>query len=173
MLSTLYWPDEVRALDELELPEEQFEFKPAERKMAEQLVAAMKAEFEPERYQDDYRQALLAVIEAKVAGREPEVPRAVEPATKLTDLMAVLEASVAAARDSRGDTSGDEVAATADSGTSRRRRTSRADAAPEPATLSGGRSSRRKGEADEDAGAAAKSAKSARTGRAVELEPVP
>ncbi len=40
LLTTLHWPDEVRALDELNLPEEEIDVKPAERKMAEQLVAA-------------------------------------------------------------------------------------------------------------------------------------
>ena len=50
LLTTIKWPDEVRAIDELELPKDEPEFKPAERKMAEQLVAAMTSEFNPEDY---------------------------------------------------------------------------------------------------------------------------
>ena len=101
LLTTLYWPDEVRSTAELDLPDEEFDFKPAEKAMAQQLIAAMKGEFAAEDYKDDYRQALLAVIEGKIAGRPAEAPRVAETPTKIADLMSVLEASVAAARDSR------------------------------------------------------------------------
>jgi DNA end-binding protein Ku len=100
LLTTLHWPDEVRALEELEIPEEEIEVKPAERKMAEQLVASMSGEFNAEEYHDDYRQALMAVIEAKVAGEAPAPAQKVEP-TRIGDLMAALEASVASAREAR------------------------------------------------------------------------
>lgn len=101
LLSTIYWPDEVRDLGELDLPSEELEAKPAEVAMAKQLVGAMTGEFEPERYHDAYREALLKVIEAKVEGEEVEAPEPVMAAKGLTDLMAVLEASVAAARAGR------------------------------------------------------------------------
>ncbi len=102
LLSTLYWPDEVRATDELDLPETEQKFKPAELDMARSLVAAMTTEFDPSQYHDEYREALLKVIEAKVAGEEVErPPQAPEAAGKLVDLMSVLEASVAAARATR------------------------------------------------------------------------
>jgi DNA end-binding protein Ku len=100
LLTTLHWPDEVRAIDELNLPEEQIDIKPAEKKMAEQLVASMTGDFSADDYQDDYRQALMAVIERKVAGEAPEPATRAEP-TNITDLMAALEASVAAARSDR------------------------------------------------------------------------
>ena len=101
LLTTLYWPDEVRSTAELDLPEEDFEFKPAEKQMAQQLVQAMTGDFSADDYKDDYRQALLAVIEAKIAGQPAEVARPVEKPTKIADLMSVLEASVAAAREAR------------------------------------------------------------------------
>jgi len=101
LLTTLYWPDEVRSTQELDLPTEEFEFKPAEKAMATQLVQAMKGDFVADEYRDDYRQALMAVIEAKVAGQPAEVPQKAEAPTKIADLMSVLEASVAAARESR------------------------------------------------------------------------
>jgi len=100
LLTTLHWPDEVRSLDELDIPDEEIEVKPAERKMAEQLVASMSGVFKPEEYHDDYRQALMAVIEAKVAGEAPAPAQKVEP-TRIGDLMAALEASVASAREAR------------------------------------------------------------------------
>jgi len=99
MLSTLYWPDEVRDIGELDLPAEEAEFKPTELAMARQLVDALTGEFDPAQYHDEYREALLKVIDAKVAGQpvEAQADERVET-SKLTDLMAVLEASVAAAR---------------------------------------------------------------------------
>ncbi len=100
LLTTLHWPDEVRATDELSLPEDEIEIKPSEKKMAEQLVASMTGDFSADDYQDDYRQALMAVIEKKVAGEKPEPAARAEP-TNITDLMAALEASVTAARQDR------------------------------------------------------------------------
>jgi DNA end-binding protein Ku len=100
LLTTLHWPDEVRAIDELNLPEAEIEIKPSEKKMAEQLVASMTGEFNADDYADGYRQALMAVIEKKVAGEKPEPLERAEP-TNITDLMAALEASVAAARSDR------------------------------------------------------------------------
>jgi len=102
LLSTLYWPDEIRSLGELDLPDEQPELKPAELKMASQLIDAMTGEFDPAQYRDEYREALMQVIESKVEGRETiEIEPAEEP-TKLVDLMAALQASVNAATASRG-----------------------------------------------------------------------
>jgi DNA end-binding protein Ku len=100
LLSTLYWPDEIRSAGELKLPEDEVEIKPAERAMAEQLVSTMTAAFDPSAYHDQYREALLGIIEAKVAGTEiAAAPEA--PAEALGDLMAALEASVAAAKAAR------------------------------------------------------------------------
>jgi DNA end-binding protein Ku len=101
LLSTLYWPDEIRALGELDLPEEEPEIKPAEKKMAAQLIEAMTGEFDPAAYRDEYREALMQVIESKIEGRETvEVEEPSEP-TKLVDLMAALQASVSAATSAR------------------------------------------------------------------------
>jgi DNA end-binding protein Ku len=100
LLTTLHWPDEVRSVEELNLPEDQIEIKASEKKMAEQLVASMTGDFNANDYADGYRQALMAVIERKVAGEKPEPQARAEP-TNITDLMAALEASVAAARTER------------------------------------------------------------------------
>jgi len=102
ILSTLHWPDEVRSLDELALPEANVEIRPTERAMAEQLVDAMTHEFEPATYRDEYREALLEIIEAKAAGTEIAAP-AQSPSSGITDLVAALEASVAAARAARAE----------------------------------------------------------------------
>jgi DNA end-binding protein Ku len=109
LLSTLYWPDEIRALGELDIPDEEVELKPAEKKMAAQLIEAMTGEFDPAAYRDEYREALMQVIESKIEGRETvEVEPAEEP-TKLVDLMAALQASVNAATSAREARTGKPV----------------------------------------------------------------
>jgi DNA end-binding protein Ku len=106
LLTTLHWPDEIRSVADLDLGDEAYEFKPAERAMAAQLVEAMTGEFDPAQYRDEYQEALRAVIESKIEGREVvEAPEA-EPGGAIIDLMAALEASVkaaAAARDAEAD----------------------------------------------------------------------
>ena len=101
LLTTLHWPDEIRSTKELDLPAEEFEFKPAELRMAEQLVEAMTEEFDPAKYRDEYRDALLSVIQAKVDGVEVAEPEPVAESANLVDLMKLLQASVKAATDER------------------------------------------------------------------------
>jgi len=140
LLNTLYWPDEVRSLEELDLPADEFDFKPAEKAMAQQLVAAMKSDFEPAAFRDEYREALLAVIESKVSGLPAErVEQPAAKATKITDLMSVLEASVQAARESRkaapakAEEAAEEPASIASAKTKRTRaKKATAEAAAEP-----------------------------------------
>ena len=101
LLTTLHWPDEIRATDELDLGDEKYEFKPAELAMAKQLVSSMTGDFEPEKYHDEYRDALMKVIEAKIEGTEPEAIEQPEEGGNLVDLMAALEASVKATKAAR------------------------------------------------------------------------
>ena len=101
LLTTLHWPDEIRSIKELDLPEEDFDFKPAEKAMAKQLVSAMTGEFDPSQYKDEYREALENVIQAKVDGKETVEVEQPEESGKLIDLMAALEASVKSAKDAR------------------------------------------------------------------------
>jgi DNA end-binding protein Ku len=101
LLTTLHWPDEIRATSELDLPDEDYEFKPAELAMARQLVSAMTGAFNPAEYKDEYRDALMGVIESKIEGHEVKAPEPVEEGGKLIDLMAALEASVNAAKAAR------------------------------------------------------------------------
>ena len=101
LLTTLHWPDEIRDVKELDLPDEDFSFKPAELAMAKQLVSAMTAEFDPSQYKDEYREALETIIQAKVEGKETVEIEEPEETGKLVDLMAALEASVSAAKAAR------------------------------------------------------------------------
>ena len=103
LLTTLHWPDEIRSTKELDLPDEDYDFKPAETAMARQLVSAMTAEFDPSAYKDEYRDALMQVIESKIEGHEVTAPEPAEETGKLVDLMAALEASVNAAKAARAE----------------------------------------------------------------------
>jgi len=132
LLTTLYWPDEVRSIDELDLPEAQAEFKPAEVAMAKQLVSAMKGEFSADEYKDDYRQALMAVIDAKIGGQPAEVRAPAAAATRVTDLMSVLEASLAQARTARSTAAAADTTAAEPASIAGGRRRRRAEAVPEP-----------------------------------------
>jgi DNA end-binding protein Ku len=100
LMNTLHWPDEIRSAAELSIPQDGAEIRKQELDMAVMLVENLSAHFEPERYSDEYREALLTVVEAKLANTPLERPATPEPA-KVTDLMAALKASVEAAQSSK------------------------------------------------------------------------
>jgi DNA end-binding protein Ku len=103
VLETMVWPDEVRAPD-FGFLDEDVTVRPQELAMAESLIESMSADFDPDLYHDEYRQALEKVIEAKVEGREVvEQPVQEEDTGSVVDLMAALRASVAAAKKGRGE----------------------------------------------------------------------
>jgi DNA end-binding protein Ku len=105
-METMLFADEVVPPEELdELPEAK-DLKASEREltMAQQLIDSLSSDFEPEKYRDEYRDKVLELIERKAAGEEIAVqPEAPEP-KKVPDLMAALEASLAAVK---GDSVGD------------------------------------------------------------------
>lgn len=103
VMSTMVFADEVvdpANIDELE-GLEGIEVNPKEVKMAEALVESLSADFEPDKYRDEYRQQVMDLIERKAGGEEFEAPAAVAAAPQVVDLMAALEASVKAAKDAR------------------------------------------------------------------------
>jgi DNA end-binding protein Ku len=95
MLETLFYPDEIRTAD---LPAEpDVLVSPQELTMALSLVEMLEEPFEPKKYHDEYRTALLEMIEAKATGQEVvAAPEA--PLPKTVDLMAALKASLEAAK---------------------------------------------------------------------------
>ena len=106
-LSTMNYADEIVSPEELELPARPAAA-PRELEMAERLVASLTTKFEPERYRDETREKVLALIERKAAGEEVVAPPA-EPAAKVVNLADALAASLAAAK--RHATDGRERAA--------------------------------------------------------------
>ena len=98
VLETMLWPDEVRAPDFAFL-EEDVEVRPQELAMAGSLIETLTGDFDPSQYKDEYREALQAVIEAKVEGREVVQATEAQPTSgTVVDLMAALRASVEAAK---------------------------------------------------------------------------
>jgi len=104
-METMIFHDEVVPSDDIdELPEaKELKANDRELKMAEQLIESLSADFEPEKYHDEYREKVLELIERKAQGEEIAVqPEAPQPA-RVPDLMAALEASLAAAKQDGGD----------------------------------------------------------------------
>ena len=103
VMSTLAYADEVidpSDIDELQGLED-VEVNAKEVAMAEALVDSLAADFEPEKYRDEYREEVMALIQMKADGEEFEVPEAAAEKPKVVDIMAALEASVAAAKGAR------------------------------------------------------------------------
>ncbi len=105
MLSTMVYADELvdaseiggfDILADIEIDEK-------EQAMAEQLIATLDSEFEPDKHTDSYREAVLDLIERKASGDPESVVSAPEASSDtVIDLMAALEASVASAKKARG-----------------------------------------------------------------------
>jgi len=97
-LETLFFPDEIRAhavegLDDMEVSDRELQ-------MAFTLIDVMEEPFEPEKYTDEYRSALMQIIEAKLEGQEI-VAAPVAATGKVIDLMSALRQSVEAAKKQR------------------------------------------------------------------------
>lgn len=104
VLETMVWPDEVRT-PEFAFLDDDVTVRPQELSMAESLIESMTGDFDPADYKDDYREALQAVVDAKVEGREVVVPESDEPdgSGDVIDLMAALRRSVNDAKRRRGE----------------------------------------------------------------------
>ena len=95
-LHTMYYPNEIRTLAEYgrNSSEDDIEVKPAETKLAGQLIESLAAPFKPEKYTDQYQARLKELVEAKRAGEETastEGPRL----APVIDLMDALQKSLA------------------------------------------------------------------------------
>ena len=100
MMETMIFHDEVVPHDDLDdLPDSKdLDVSDREVKMAQQLIDSLSSEFDPSQYRDEYRDKVLELIERKASGEEIAVqPEAPQPA-KVPDLMAALEASLAAVK---------------------------------------------------------------------------
>jgi DNA end-binding protein Ku len=104
VLETMYWPDEIREAD-FGGVDVDATVRDQELDMAKTLIENLTADWHPEEFTDEYREALLNIVEAKIAGEEIELVEP-EPTAKVVDLMAALKASVDAAKKKPGDGEG-------------------------------------------------------------------
>jgi DNA end-binding protein Ku len=86
--------------DDLEIPSPSRAPTKREIQMAGQLVEALHDHFDPESFEDRYRERVLELIETKASGREPELP-GIEEDQDETDLAAALEASLGGSKRKR------------------------------------------------------------------------
>ena len=99
-MHTMFYPDEIRGNNELELPEERTSITEQEMAMATMLIDQLTAPYDAAGLQDEYRLQLERVIEGKLGAQQPVAPAPVAP-SRVTDLMEALRASVAAAKKQR------------------------------------------------------------------------
>jgi DNA end-binding protein Ku len=100
LMNTLNWPDEIRSTEGLKGLEGDVKINPKELEMAKALIESLADSFDPSRYKDEYKEAVMRVVQAKIDGEVIEAPAAPQTA-KVMDLMEALRASVAAAKKSR------------------------------------------------------------------------
>jgi DNA end-binding protein Ku len=105
MMETMIFADEVVSPDAIEELPDAKDLKVSDRelKMAEQLIASLSTDFEPDKYKDSYRDKVLDLVERKAQGEEIAVQPEAEKPSKVPDLMAALEASLAAVKSGSSD----------------------------------------------------------------------
>lgn len=96
VMETMYYPDEIRPAERLDGIAAEPELSEREVAMAVQLIDNLTEPFDPGKYRDHYREALLSAIEKKIQGEGLEAPAAPPAAGKVVDLMEALEASLRA-----------------------------------------------------------------------------
>lgn len=104
LLNTLHWPDEIRPAEDLKGLGADVDVNPRELQMAKSLVQSLAEDrFDPTRYQDRYHEALMEVVNAKIAGEEVVAAPEVEAEPRVMDLMEALRASVDVAKKQRAE----------------------------------------------------------------------
>ena len=94
VLTMMRFADELASLDDFRFPKAEG-IRPAELKMARQLIDNLRAKWNPEKYTDEYRDNLMKVIQAKLKGRKPRLEERETPqSADVVDLMARLRASL-------------------------------------------------------------------------------
>ncbi|MBS4190854.1 Ku protein [Bacillus sp. FJAT-49705] len=94
VMETIHYPDEVRKSEDVPNVPADDKVTKKEIDTAILLIDQLTSDFDPEKYTDDYRTALLGLIDSKRTGKEIVTPVEKEPTTNVTDLMAALQASI-------------------------------------------------------------------------------
>jgi DNA end-binding protein Ku len=115
VMQTMMWPDEVRKPDFATLDATEDAAKPQELKMARLLVETLAGDYDADDYEDDYRGAVEALVQAKLEGGEIKKPPEGKDSTgEVVDLLAALQRSVDAAKSSRGESTDEAEEASED-----------------------------------------------------------
>ncbi|GGJ10556.1 non-homologous end joining protein Ku [Alicyclobacillus cellulosilyticus] len=93
VMETLFWPDEVRPVEQLPAVPAA-DLQDQELQMAVTLIQQLAAPFQPEKYKDERRVALMDLIARKAANVPAAVARAAEPSENVIDLMQALKESI-------------------------------------------------------------------------------
>lgn len=105
VLQTMLWPDEIRE-PAFDILDQDVDLKPQELKMASSLVESMGADFDPSSFHDEYRDAVVELIESKKehgdARPAPVEAKKEDEGDSMTDLLSALQASVEAAKGKAG-----------------------------------------------------------------------
>jgi DNA end-binding protein Ku len=103
-METLLFADEVIPPDSLDDMPDTGGKKTTKREldMAQQLIDSLSGDFDPDKYRDEYRDRVLDLIERKAQGEEIVIEEEPEEPTKVPDLMAALEASIAESKSQSG-----------------------------------------------------------------------
>jgi DNA end-binding protein Ku len=113
VIHTLLWPDEIRDPD-FPVLDKEVEIKPAELKMAGQVVESMADDFRPDEFRDTYQEQLKELVAAKLEGGEAftteDQPAELDEPEDVSDLLAKLEASVKRRRGGSEDSDGEPPA---------------------------------------------------------------
>jgi len=105
-METMLFADELIDPGDIdELPDEDVHATDREVEMARQLIESLATDFEPAKYRDEYRERVLDLIERKAEGQEVAMPAEPEAPAAVPDLMAALEASLAAAKGTKAKAS--------------------------------------------------------------------
>ena len=136
VLNLMRWGDEVKSLEGLELPPEGVKsarITPAEMKMAEQLVKDMSGAWDPEDFQDEFKHAVMKIVQKKVKAGDTETviepeEEAPGPGAKVIDLTELLTRSLKGAKAGAAAKKGARAAPK--TGKAAAKKTTRAKAAP-------------------------------------------
>jgi DNA end-binding protein Ku len=125
VMETVHYPDEVRNVKEVPGVPERKEVNKKELDTATTLIDQLTTEFDPDKYHDDYREAVLRLIESKVNKEEGTTTPQESDKTNVVDLMSALQASIERTKD-QGEKPVKKKAAP------KSKSTKKAETAPEP-----------------------------------------
>ncbi len=130
VLETLFYPDEIRSEPEIDVSS--VKLSAQELKMAHSLIEMLQEPFDPTQYRDEYREALIERITAKLEGGEVVSHEEEAAAPQPVDLMAALRASIEATQQRKGGAAAKNGATEAETEAAGEADTEAADAEPAP-----------------------------------------